>query len=52
MIDTTKELLHKDISRDLIKIGLFEHCDESEESKVYLDTQIRFLVYENPNHLF
>ena len=30
----SKELLERDLSKDIIKIGLMESCDESEDSKV------------------
>ena len=34
LIDVSSQIFEKDISIDLIKIGLFEKCDESEQSKV------------------
>ena len=36
LIDVSSQIFEKDISIDLIKIGLFEKCDESEQSKVGL----------------
>jgi len=30
----SKELNPKDLSKDIIKIGLMEYCDESEDSQV------------------